>query len=107
MILVLRESEPMADAPVVHVHIFGTEYKIVTETDPEHTREVARYVDRTMREIANSLSLRSVAKIAVLTAMNLADELFKEEEASQRMLQGVCGEADRLASSMDQAKWND
>ncbi len=89
----------MSDLPIVHVHIFGTEYKIASETDPDHTRCVARYVDRKMREIANSLSLRSVAKIAVLTAVNLADELFKEEEAGQRMAQTVEETADRLAEA--------
>ncbi len=87
----------MSDMPVVHVHIFGTEYKIASEADPDHTREVARYVERTMREIASSLSLRSVAKIAVLAAVNLADELFKEAEVDQQMERAVCETADRLA----------
>lgn len=94
----------MPDSPVVHVHIFGTEYKIATEIDPEHTRDVARYVDRKMREIANALSLRSVAKIAVLTTLNLADELFKEEEADRKMDEDVCEEVDRLAESITQIK---
>jgi cell division protein ZapA len=91
----------MSDLPVVHVHIFGTEYKIATAADPELTRRVARHVDRKMREIANSLSLRSVAKIAVLTALNLADELFRDEEAGRQMLESVHDGADRLARSMD------
>ena len=89
----------MSNLPLVHVHIFGTEYKIASKINPEHTREVARYVDRKMREIASTLSLRSVAKIAVLTAVNLADELFKEEESDQRMEQVVCRKADRLADT--------
>ena len=91
----------MSDPPSVHVHIFGTEYKIAAETSPDHTREVARYVDRKMREIANVLSLRSVAKIAVLTALNLADELLKEQETDRQMVKDVDGEAARLADSMN------
>ena len=63
----------MSDAPVVHVHIFGTEYKLASDADPDRTRNVSQYVDQKMREIASTLSLRSVAKIAVLTAVNLAD----------------------------------
>jgi len=70
----------MSKEPTVRVQIFGTEYQNAASVDPEHTREVAKYIDRKMREIANSLSLRSVAKIAVLTAVNLADEMFKETE---------------------------
>ena len=89
----------MSDAPVVHVHIFGTEYKITADTDPDHTRNVAQYVDQKMREIASTLSLRSVAKIAVLTAVNLADELMKEEEAGRMLDQAVIECAGRLAKS--------
>ncbi|MDA0747457.1 MAG: cell division protein ZapA [bacterium] len=92
----------MPNTPVVHVHIFGTEYKIASTSDPDHTRQVARYVDRTMREIASSLSLRSVAKIAVLTAVNLADELLKEEAATQQIQQAAVKNANRLAESTGQ-----
>ena len=55
------------------------------EGDPDHARAVARYVDRKMRDVANYISLRSVAKIAVVAAVNLAHELLKEEEASRKM----------------------
>jgi cell division protein ZapA len=89
----------MSDAPVVHVHIFGTEYKIAADTDQDHTRNVAQYVDQKMREIASTLSLRSVAKIAVLTAVNLADELMKEEETGRVLDQAVTKGAGRLAKS--------
>lgn len=89
----------MSDAPVVHVHIFGTEYKIASDADADHTRNVARYVDQKMREIANTLSLRSVAKIAVLTAVNLADELLKEEALGRQLDQAANESALRLAKS--------
>jgi cell division protein ZapA (FtsZ GTPase activity inhibitor) len=59
----------MSESPVVRVHIFGSEYQIASPIDAEHTREVARYIDRKMREVAQSVSLRSVSKIAVLTAV--------------------------------------
>jgi cell division protein ZapA (FtsZ GTPase activity inhibitor) len=50
-----------------------------------------------MREIASTLSLRSVAKIAVLTAVNLADELMKEKRAGLELEQRAAVGADRLA----------
>ena len=91
----------MSDEPVVHVHIFGTEYRIDSEADPDHTRKVARHVDSKMREIASNLSLRSVSKIAVLTAVNLADELLKEEEVGQKLERSVGENADRLVEAMN------
>ena len=84
----------------IRVQIFGSEYQIATEIDSEHTRQVARYVDSKMREIANALALRSVAQIAVLTAVNLADELLKEIEAGRKMEQTAGEKAEQLADSI-------
>jgi len=92
----------MSESPVVRVQIFGSEYQIASQTDAEHTREVARYIDRKMREVANNLSLRSVSKIAVLTAVNLADELFKAQDEGQQMSQMANEKAKKLARSVDQ-----
>lgn len=97
----------MSDTPIVHVQIFGSEYRIVTDADPDRTREVARYIDRKMREVASSLSLRSVAKIAVLTAVNLADELFKAQGEDQRLARMANQKADLLASSMNRLTGSD
>lgn len=92
----------MSESPVVRVQIFGAEYQIASHTDAEHTREVARYIDRKMREVANSFSLRSVSKIAVLTAVNLADELFKAQQTGQQLKQMANDKAEKLAQSVDQ-----
>lgn len=92
----------MSESPVVRVQIFGSEYQIASHKDAEHTREVARYIDRRMREVANSLSLRSVSKIAVLTAVNLADELFKVQDEGQQMEELAREKAQKLAHSVNQ-----
>ena len=75
----------MSGLPNIRVQIFGSEYRIASDADPEHIREVARYIDQKMREVANALSLRSISTIAVLTAVNLADELFKSREEGQEI----------------------
>jgi len=87
--------------PDIRVQVFGSEYRIASDADPEHIREVARYIDHKMREVASSLSLRSVSKIAVLTAVNLADELFKIEEHGQQIDQISRDKADQLADSVN------
>lgn len=91
----------MADPRVVKVQIFGSEYPIATEADPERTREAARIVDRKMREVANTLALRSVGQISVLTAINLADELFRAEVEGQEMGAAAARQADLLADSLN------
>lgn len=85
----------------VRVQIFGSEYRIASETDPEHIRKVASYIDQKMREIASALALRTRSTVAVLTAVNLADELFKIEEEGRRIDQISREKADQLADSVN------
>ncbi len=85
----------------VRVQIFGSEYRIASETDPEHIRKVASYIDQKMREIASALALRTRSTVAVLTAVNLADELFKIEEEGRRIDRISREKADQLADSIN------
>jgi len=60
----------------VRVVIFGTEYSIKGDVDVETTRQVARYVNSKMAEIHENSASRDNVKIAVLSALNIAGELF-------------------------------
>jgi cell division protein ZapA len=60
------------------VEIFGTSYTVKGDADPEYVLQLARYVDDKMRSLQRkSPPTASAQKIAVLTAVNIADELFK------------------------------
>lgn len=85
----------------VRVQIFGAKYRIVSDADPDHIREVARYIDQKMREVAQSLDLRTHSKIAVLTVVNLADELFQTQEEGRRIDQISQEKAEQLADSVN------
>ena len=86
----------MEDRGVVHVDIFGSQYTIKQGSeDSEYILRVAAYVDQKMREINEKLPVASVAKVAVLASLNLADELFKERDGKVRDDQAM----DRLAKS--------
>ena len=64
----------------VQVQIYGEEYSVRSEGDVEYIREVAEYVDQKMRDIAGSLTNRTVARVAILAALNIADELMAERK---------------------------
>ena len=64
------------DAGSVRVNIFNQTYSLRSASgDGEHVLRVARLVDERMRAVADGLAVHDVAKVAVLTALNLADEL--------------------------------
>lgn len=64
----------------VRVNIFGTEYPIHAEEDPDYIQQIAAYVDQRMHEVPGSSATRSLASVAILTAVRIADELHKERE---------------------------
>jgi cell division protein ZapA len=68
----------------VTVTIMGEEYVLRGTSTPDEIYRVGRYVDRLMRTLAEKNIQMSSHKIAVLAALNLADELLKLKEAETR-----------------------
>jgi cell division protein ZapA len=61
----------------IQVEIFGAVYSVRGSDDDGHLQGLADLVDRKMREVARHVSTGDTARIAILTALNLADELFR------------------------------
>ncbi|MDD3269902.1 MAG: cell division protein ZapA [Syntrophomonadaceae bacterium] len=70
----------------VIVSIFGEDYIVKGNESPEYMEMLASYVDRRMKMIQQRNFNLSNTKIAVLTALNLADELNKLQEDYDEML---------------------
>jgi len=63
----------------VRVNIYGNEYPIKSDADPEYIKRVAKYVDQKMREIAHKVDNRTALEVAILAALNITDELLQEK----------------------------
>lgn len=75
----------MSDASeTTEVEIFGSVYNVRGAEDGEYLQELAAVVNRKMHEIAGQVKTVDTAKIAILAALNLADELFQ----AQRLQEG-------------------
>ena len=61
----------------IKITIFGQEYSVKAPADPTYIKKIAEYVDTKMREVqAGFNSTQSSNRIAILSAMNITDELF-------------------------------
>jgi cell division protein ZapA len=58
------------------VEIFGEVYSVRGSDENGYLQELASLVDRKMREVAGHVK-GDTARIAILVALNLADELFQ------------------------------
>jgi cell division protein ZapA len=69
------------DSRVVNVEIAGQRYPIRSSLDPAYVAELAAYVDEKMGLAARETTSGDTLKVAVLAALNIADELFRARAA--------------------------
>ncbi len=91
----------MLDPRSVTVTIYGHEYTLKGEAEPEYVEKVAEFVDRKMREVSEGSALVSTTKIAMLAAINIADELFRERRKRQEALAMLDDRTGQIAALLD------
>jgi cell division protein ZapA len=85
------------------VEIFGSVYHVRGEDNPEHLREVAALVDRRMREVAEKVTTVDTARIAILAALNIADEFFRCREKQEGERVDIQEKVAVLAGKLEEA----
>jgi len=67
---------------VVEIEIYGQKYKIRVkgEEDEKYINHLTSYVDQKMHEVAVKSKSADMLKIAVLAALNIADEFFLSQK---------------------------
>ena len=72
----------MTETQVIPVTIDGQRYPIRTGLEPEYVARLAAYVDEKMRAAGESAPNGDALRLAVLAALNIADELFRSRDAN-------------------------
>ena len=90
----------MADAStdVVTVEILGQRYPIRSRLDIAYVTELANYVDQKMSAAADRTRGGDSVRVAVLAALNIADEYFRTRDARPKTGDDV----ERLAIELEQ-----
>jgi cell division protein ZapA len=84
---------------VISVEIQGHHYPIHSTLDQEYVVRLAQYVDERMGVIGDSTPNADVLRLAILTALNIADELFRCRDANKNcdgQIAERAGEIERL-----------
>jgi cell division protein ZapA len=94
----------MADkASQVQVEIFGQTYSVKGGADPGYVEQLAAHVDGQMREVSRSGGSVDSVRIAVLAALNIADECFRLRASVEAATSGSETRARDLARSLAEA----
>jgi cell division protein ZapA len=85
----------------IEIKIMGQRYTVKTDGNEEHLQEVARYVNEKMEEILRNTKSVSTLNVAILAALNIADDLLKEKERRKSLLREVEAKSKDLVEKID------
>lgn len=78
---------------VITVKINGIEYNLKGDEQEEYLHKVAGYVDKKVKNILENNSKLSTSSAAILSAINIVDDMFKK----QREYEKLCGDFEQMA----------
>jgi cell division protein ZapA len=81
---------------LIEVEIFGQTFTVTSEDNEGYVKELASYVDRRMRLIAEAAKTNIPARVAIMAALSIADDYYKTRQREDDMQR----EAEYLATSL-------
>jgi cell division protein ZapA len=91
----------MLDGRVIPVDIHGQRYPIRSSLEPEYVARLATYVDEKMRAASDATPTGDSLRLAVLAALNIADELFRCRETNRTRDGEIAERAGELERLLD------
>lgn len=82
----------------IDVEIYGQRYSIRGDADEAYMQRLANFVDHHMKQLAEGMKTATPSKLAVLTAINLAHQLFESEK---KRAQGEADVERRMVTLME------
>jgi cell division protein ZapA len=76
---------PVPGERTVKINIYDQSYNVNADGNEEYLNELAAYVDGKMRFIAESTKMVDSVKVAVLAALNIADEMFATRKRQEEL----------------------
>jgi cell division protein ZapA len=87
--------EPVQEK-VTTVTIFNQTFRVRSGDDPEYVRKLATYVDQKMSELAQQTLTVDTLKIAILAALNIADDYESTRQELEQFERRVSESTGRL-----------
>jgi cell division protein ZapA len=84
----------------VTVQIAGVRYALKTEEDDRWVKSVAAFVDGKIREVQKHTRTVDTQAVAVLTALQIAEELFNERRQSSELRKKIRDKSQSLLDAL-------
>jgi cell division protein ZapA len=80
----------------IQVEIFGQTYALKGGNDPQRVRDLAAYLNARMKDVQKSTGISDGYRVAILTALNIADELHRLRSQQDVLQKATVKSIDRL-----------
>ncbi len=85
----------------VKISIGGEDYFVRGDVDSQTIQQIAEFVNRKIREVAEKTPHQPSNRVSILAALNIAEELFQEKKAREKQLQEYEKRANHLLEWLD------
>lgn len=89
---------------IVEVKILGQKFKISSDSDEQHVRRLAEYVNIKLEEIRAGAKTVPMQNLMILGALNIADEYFRFREEKNTQIDKVTQKVKRLIEIIDDGR---
>ncbi len=86
------------------VEILGREYTLKSDAGEERVRKIAAYVNHKIQEVTENTQTVSTVNVAILAALNIAEDFFQSVEEKNRMQGGIAARSGRLVEMIDRVR---
>lgn len=94
----------MSESKTVTVSILDKSYQVSCKPDEvEALRQSADYLDSKMREVKANAGILGLDRIAVMAALNIANEYLSEESKGKNTVDGQSRDLEQLVGKVDSA----
>lgn len=93
---------------LVEIKVFGQIYTVKTDAEEDYIQEVAKYVNEKIEEVLRKTKSVSTLNVAILTALNIADDLLREREKRTALVHEVEARSNDLVQEIEMkiGDWN-
>jgi len=85
----------------MEVTLSGQKVRVKTDADEKYVRSLAAYVDKKIAEISRQTRTVTTQRVALLVAMDIADEYFRTRSRARDFRREVKRRSDRLLEMLD------
>ena len=85
------------------IEIYDQPYNLYAEENEEYLQELASFVDAKMRAVAEASRTADSLKVAVLAALNIADELFMARTREEQLVGPLRSRVEKCVSLVERA----